>query len=74
MANLSRYSRRNVETYTDPPPAQTPGACAGHAIGLVVVEPFPSGQVLLSLTDTHGIDAGDIPALAMLLIAACLAV
>ena len=47
---------------------------AAVAIGLVVVEPFPSGQVLLSLTDTHGIDAGDIPALAMLLIAACLAV
>jgi hypothetical protein len=44
------------------------------AIGLVVVEPFPSGRVLLSLTDTHGIDAGDIPALAMLLVAACLAV
>ena len=47
---------------------------AAVAIGVVVVEPFPSGQVLLSLTDTHGIDAGDIPGLAMLLIAACLAV
>jgi hypothetical protein len=47
---------------------------AAVAIGLVVVEPFPSGRVLLSLTDTHGIDAGDIPALAMLLVAACLAV
>jgi hypothetical protein len=47
---------------------------AAVAIGLVVVEPFPSGQMLLSLTDTHGIDAGDIPALAMLLVAACLAV
>ena len=47
---------------------------AAVAIGLVVVEPFPNGQVLLSLTDTHGIDAGDIPALAMLLVAACLAV
>jgi hypothetical protein len=43
---------------------------AAVAIG----EPFPSGRVLLSLTDTHSIDAGDIPALAMLLVAACLAV
>ena len=47
---------------------------AAVAIGLVVVEPFPSRQVLLSLTDTDGIDAGDIPALAMLLVAAGLAV
>ena len=47
---------------------------AAVAFGLVVVEPFPKGEVLLSLTDTHGIDAGDIPALAMLLVAACLTV
>ena len=44
------------------------------AVGLVVVEPFPKGEVLLSLTPTHGVDTGDIPALAMLLVAACLAV
>jgi hypothetical protein len=44
------------------------------AIGLVVVEPFPKGAVLLSLTPTHGVDTGDIPALAMLLVAAALAV
>jgi hypothetical protein len=44
------------------------------AVGLVVVEPFPKGEVLLSLTHTHGVDTGDIPALAMLLVAACLAV
>ena len=44
------------------------------AAGLVVLEPFPKGEVLLSLTPTHGVDTGDIPALAMLLVAACLAV
>jgi hypothetical protein len=42
------------------------------AIGLVVVEPFPKGKVLLSLTNTHGIDVGDLPSLAMLLLAAYL--
>ena len=47
---------------------------AALAIGLVVVEPFPKGSLLLSLTPTHGIDTGDIPALAMLLVAAALAV
>ena len=49
-------------------------ALAAVAIGLVVLEPFPKGKVLLSLTDTHGIDTGDIPALAILLVAAALAV
>jgi hypothetical protein len=44
------------------------------AIGLVVVEPFPKGDVLLPLTHTHGIDTGDIPALAMLIVAAALAI
>ena len=47
---------------------------AAAAIGLLVVEPFPKGEVLLSLTTTHGVDSGDIPALAMLLVAAALAV
>jgi hypothetical protein len=37
--------------------------------GLVVVEPFPKGKVLLSLTHTHGVDTGDIPALGMMLVA-----
>jgi hypothetical protein len=46
------------------------GASRCAAIGLVVLEPFPKGDVLLSLTDTHGIGTGDIPALAMLLVAA----
>jgi hypothetical protein len=47
---------------------------AAVAVGLVVVEPFPKGKVLLSLTQTHGVDTGDIPALGILLVAACLAV
>jgi len=47
---------------------------AAAAGGLVVVEPFPKGKVLLSLTHTHGVDTGDIPALGMLLVAACRAV
>ena len=44
------------------------------AAGLVVVEPFPKGTVLLSLTSSHGVDAGDLPALALLLVAVSLAV
>jgi hypothetical protein len=46
---------------------------AALAIGLVIVEPFPKGVVLLSLTPTHGVDVGDLPALALLVVAACLA-
>jgi hypothetical protein len=30
--------------------------------------------LLLKLTQTHGVDVGDLPAIALLLIAACLAV
>jgi hypothetical protein len=44
------------------------------AIGIMVVEPFGKGDVLLQLTATHGIDTTDLPALALLLIAACLAI
>jgi hypothetical protein len=47
---------------------------AAVAIGLVVLEPFPKGKVLLSLTPAHGVDMGDLPALTLLLVAACLAV
>lgn len=39
------------------------------AIGMVILEPFPKGVVLLSFSETHGIDAGDLPALALLLVA-----
>jgi hypothetical protein len=42
---------------------------AAVAVGLVALEPFPKGEVLLSLTSTHGIDAGDLPAFALLLLA-----
>jgi hypothetical protein len=37
---------------------------AAVAVGLVVVEPFPKGNVLLSLTSTHGVDGGDLSAFA----------
>jgi hypothetical protein len=44
------------------------------AIGLIVTEPFPKGAVLVSVTATHGIDAGDLPAVVLLLIAAWVAI
>jgi hypothetical protein len=47
---------------------------AAVAIGLVIVEPFPKGALLVSLTPTHGVDVGDLPALALLLVAASLAI
>jgi hypothetical protein len=47
---------------------------AAVAIALLVVEPFPKGKVLLSLTPAHGVDVGDLPALALLLAAAYLAI
>jgi hypothetical protein len=47
---------------------------AAVAIGLVIVEPFPKGALLVSLTPTHGVDVGDLPAVALLLVAACLAI
>jgi hypothetical protein len=47
---------------------------AAVAIGLVIVEPFPKGEVLVSLTLTHGVDVGDLPAVALLLVAAWLAI
>ena len=47
---------------------------AAVAVGLVVVEPFPKGTVLLSLTSTHGVDAGDLPAFALVLVAAYLVI
>ena len=43
------------------------------ATAMVVVEPFPSGAVLVSLTREHGVDAGDLPAVALYLAAAFLA-
>jgi hypothetical protein len=35
----------------------------------LVAEPFPKGVVLLTLTESHGVDAGDLPALVLLLLA-----
>jgi hypothetical protein len=44
------------------------------ALFMVIVEPFPKGEVLLPLTHSHGVDVGDLPALALLLVAACLVI
>ena len=44
------------------------------AIGLVVVEAIPNGVVLVTLTATHGVHAGDLPVLALLLAACLLAI
>jgi len=39
------------------------------ATAMVILEPFPSGGVLVTLTRTHGIDVGDLPAIALYLVA-----
>jgi hypothetical protein len=44
------------------------------ALAALVVEPFSSHIVLLSITQTHGIEAGDVPAILLLLVATWLAV
>jgi hypothetical protein len=46
---------------------------AAVAVAAIVVEPFPATPVLLSITRAHGIDAGDLPAIVLLLVAAWLA-
>jgi hypothetical protein len=38
----------------------------------IVIEPFPKGFVLVSITPTHGVDAGDLPAILLLAAAAWL--
>jgi hypothetical protein len=43
------------------------------AIVMIIAEPFPKGDVLLTLAPDHGVDGGDLPALALLLVAALLA-
>jgi O-antigen ligase len=48
-------------------------ALAAVAIGLVVVEPFPKGAVLMSFTESHGIDASDLPAICLLVLVVWLA-
>jgi hypothetical protein len=44
------------------------------AIGLVVVEAIPNGVVLITLTATHGVHAGDLPVLVLLVVAGWLAI
>ena len=49
-------------------------ALAVLAVLLVIAEPFPKGEVLVSLTEAHGVDAGDLPSLGLLLVAGWLAI
>ena len=44
------------------------------AIGQVVLQAIPNGVVLLTVTATHGVHAGYLPVLALLLAASWLAV
>jgi hypothetical protein len=44
------------------------------AIGQVVLQAIPNGVMLLTVTATHGVHAGDLPVLALLLAASWLAV
>ena len=43
------------------------------ATAMVIIEPFPHGATLLPLTHEHGVDAGDLPAIALYVVAALLA-
>jgi hypothetical protein len=40
---------------------------------MLAAEPFPKGAVLFSLTESHGVDAGDLPTLVLLVLAGWLA-
>jgi hypothetical protein len=44
------------------------------AVAAIAVEPFPHGVVLARITETHGVEVGDLPAVLLLLVAAWLAV
>ena len=50
------------------------GVLVTVAVLAIVVEPFPKGFVVLSITHAHGIDAGDLPAVLLLVVAARLAI
>jgi hypothetical protein len=39
------------------------------ATAIVVLEPLPHGPVLLTLTREHGVDTGELPAVALYLLA-----
>jgi hypothetical protein len=43
------------------------------ATAMVVVEPFPKGPVLMALTAEHGVDAGDLPAIVLYVVACWIA-
>jgi hypothetical protein len=45
------------------------GLLALAAVAVLVAEPFPKGTVLVSLTERHGIDVGDLPSPGLLLVA-----
>jgi hypothetical protein len=40
---------------------------------MLAAEPLPKGAVLFSLTESHGVDAGDLPTLVLLVLAGWLA-
>jgi hypothetical protein len=42
------------------------------AVALIILEPFPKG-IAVGITETHGVEAGDLPAIILLLMAAWLA-
>ena len=44
------------------------------AVVFVVAGPFPKGEVLVWFTESHGVDAGDLPSLGLLLVAGWLAI
>jgi hypothetical protein len=48
-------------------------ALVALAVALILIEPFPKGMVLVSLSRTHGVDAGDLPAIALVVVAGWLA-
>ncbi len=58
--------------WVTPPPGRIALAAvlAVVATAIVVFEPLPHGPVLLSLTREHVVDTGDLPAIALYLLAA----
>ena len=43
------------------------------AVVFVVAGPFPTGALLVSLTESHSVDAGDLPSVGLLVVAGWLA-
>ena len=68
------YYRANDDSSVNSVSPEDPGlALVTVAACMLVAEPFPKGAVLVSLTASHGVDAGDLPALGLLLVAGWLA-